>query len=44
LSATGLFSAIACTDTHPRARELAGPMLHVAPIAGLLAHALEEFV
>jgi ribose-phosphate pyrophosphokinase len=43
LSETGLFSAIACTDTHPRARELAGPSLHVAPIAGVLARALEEF-
>ena len=31
LTETGLFSAIACTDTHPRARELAGPSLHVAP-------------
>jgi ribose-phosphate pyrophosphokinase len=44
LSATGLFSAIACTDTHPRASELAGSSLHVAPIAGVLARALEEFV
>jgi ribose-phosphate pyrophosphokinase len=44
LSATGLFSAIACTDTHPRSRELAGSLLHVAPIAGVLAGALEEFV
>ena len=42
LQATGLFSAIACTDTHPRARELAGASLHVAPIAGVLAGALEE--
>lgn len=39
---TGLFSAIACTDTHPRARELAGPSLHVAPIASVLARAIEE--
>jgi ribose-phosphate pyrophosphokinase len=39
---SGLFSAIACTDTHPRARELAGPNLQVASIAGVLAHALEE--
>jgi ribose-phosphate pyrophosphokinase len=44
LNDTGLFSAIACTDTHPRARELAGASLHVAPIAGVLARALEEFV
>jgi ribose-phosphate pyrophosphokinase len=42
LRATGLFSAIACTDTHPRARELAGASLHVAPIASVLAQALEE--
>ena len=42
LTETGLFSAIACTDTHPRARELAGPSLHVAPIAGVLTRALEE--
>jgi ribose-phosphate pyrophosphokinase len=39
---TGLFSAIACTDTHPRARELAGASLHVAPIASVLVRALEE--
>jgi ribose-phosphate pyrophosphokinase len=44
LRETGLFAAIACTDTHPRARELAGSSLHVAPIAGVLARALEEFV
>ena len=44
LSETGLFSAVACTDTHPRARALAGASLHVAPIAGVLARALEEFV
>jgi ribose-phosphate pyrophosphokinase len=42
LRETGLFSAIACTDTHPRARELAGASLHVAPIASVLARALEE--
>ena len=40
--ASGLFSTVACTDTHPRARELAGPKLHVASIAGVLAQALEE--
>jgi ribose-phosphate pyrophosphokinase len=44
LSETGLFSAIACTDTHPHARDLAGPLLHVVPIAALLARALEELV
>jgi ribose-phosphate pyrophosphokinase len=43
LHASGLFAAIACTDTHPRARALAGPLLHVAPVAPLLARALEEF-
>ena len=42
LTETGLFSAIACTDTHPRARELAGPSLYVAGIAGVLTRALEE--
>jgi ribose-phosphate pyrophosphokinase len=42
LRETGLFSAIACTDTHPRAREFAGASLHVAPIASVLARALEE--
>jgi ribose-phosphate pyrophosphokinase len=42
LQKTGLFAAIACTDTHPRARQLAGPSLRVASIAGVLARALEE--
>src|SRR5262249_37902872 len=42
LGGTGLFAAIACTDTHPRARELASPRLRVAPIAGVLARALRE--
>lgn len=43
LQATGLFSAIACTDSHPRARALAGEStsttspLRVASIAPLLA-------
>jgi ribose-phosphate pyrophosphokinase len=40
--ASGLFDAVACTDTHPRARELAGPSLQVASIAAVLARALEE--
>jgi ribose-phosphate pyrophosphokinase len=44
LTETGLFSAIACTDTHPRARELAGASLHVAGIAGVLTRALEEWI
>ncbi len=39
-----LCSAIACAGTHPRARELVGACLHVAPIADVLARALEEFV
>jgi ribose-phosphate pyrophosphokinase len=39
---SGLFSAIACTDTHPRALELAGPRLQVASVAELLSHALHE--
>lgn len=43
LTDTGLFGALACTDTHPRARELAGTSLHVASIAGVLAQALQEF-
>jgi ribose-phosphate pyrophosphokinase len=42
LCETGLFSAIACTDTHPRATELAGASLQVVPIAGVLKRALEE--
>jgi ribose-phosphate pyrophosphokinase len=42
LQKTGLFAAIACTDTHPRARQLAGPALRVASIAGVLARALQE--
>jgi ribose-phosphate pyrophosphokinase len=39
---TRLFDTVACTDTHPRARELAGPFLQVASVAGVLARALEE--
>lgn len=37
LEASGVIDRIACTDTHPRARELAGAYLTVKPIAGLLA-------
>jgi ribose-phosphate pyrophosphokinase len=44
LTETGLFSAIACTDTHPRARELAGSSLYVVGIAGVLTRALEEWI
>ncbi|MAT29599.1 MAG: ribose-phosphate pyrophosphokinase [Sandaracinus sp.] len=43
LRASGLLTCVACTDTHPRARELAAeddPFLHVAPITPLLAEAL----
>ena len=32
---SGLFEAIACTDSHPRARELAGQGLIVKPVASL---------
>ena len=42
LQATGLFSAIACIDTHPRARALAGDGLVVASVAPLLRACLEE--
>ncbi len=44
LHETGLFSTIACTDTHPRANELAGSVLQVAPVAPVLVRALGEFV
>ena len=37
IEASGLIDRIACTDTHPRARELAGAYLTVLPLAGLLA-------
>jgi ribose-phosphate pyrophosphokinase len=40
LEQSGLFSGIACTDTHPSAPPLAGEFLHVEPIAGHLAWAL----
>ena len=40
LEASGLFSGIACTDSHPNALPLAGDFLHVEPIAPLLAEAL----
>jgi ribose-phosphate pyrophosphokinase len=41
LEASGLFSAIVATDSHPRARLLAGPSLQIEPIAPLLAAALK---
>jgi ribose-phosphate pyrophosphokinase len=40
LTATGLFTHIVCTDSHPRARELAGGVLSVRPIGALLAQFL----
>lgn len=40
LRASGVFEGIACTDTHPRARELEGDFLRVESIAPLLAEAL----
>lgn len=42
LKDTGLFSAIACTDTHPRARSLAGDFLVVQSIAPLLSRKLSD--
>ena len=40
LEASGLFAAIACTDSHPNAAPQAGDFLHVEPIAPILAEAL----
>jgi len=40
LRATGLFDAIACTDSHPRARALAADGLVVASVVPLLAERL----
>ncbi len=40
IHASGLFAAIATTNTHPKAVELAGPKLHVASIAKVLASAI----
>ncbi len=42
LQDTGLFSAVACTDSHPRATELAGDFLQVHSISSLLTNALSE--
>lgn len=39
---TGLFHAVVCTDSHPRARELAGDFLRVESIAPLLLDQLEH--
>lgn len=38
---TGLFDRIACTDSHPRARELASDFLVVEPIAPLFAERVD---
>lgn len=40
LKASGLFSTILCTDTHPRARALRGDFLQVESVAELLARHL----
>lgn len=40
LKASGLFTEILCTDTHPRARDLADDFLRVESVGGLIAQAL----
>ncbi|HTM19933.1 MAG TPA: ribose-phosphate diphosphokinase [Kofleriaceae bacterium] len=42
IRASGLIDAVVATDTHPRARQLAGDYLEVLEIAPLLAQTLEE--
>ena len=42
LHQSGLFEAIVCTDSHPRARELESPFLQVDSVAPLIAEFLEE--
>jgi ribose-phosphate pyrophosphokinase len=42
LSGSGLFTHIVCTDSHPRARMLAGGLLQVRPVGGLLADFLVQ--
>jgi ribose-phosphate pyrophosphokinase len=42
LQASGLFTHIACTDSHPRARQLQARGLKVYPIAELLAEFLSQ--
>jgi ribose-phosphate pyrophosphokinase len=42
IRASGLIDAVVATDTHPRARELAGDYLQVLEIAPLIAQTLEE--
>ena len=39
---SGLFARICCTDSHPRARQLASDFLHVDPVADLLAKSLKQ--
>jgi len=42
LSSSGLFTHIVCTDSHPRARMLAGGILSVRPAGALLAAFLDQ--
>jgi ribose-phosphate pyrophosphokinase len=42
LQDSGLFDRITCTDTHPRARDLAGEFLTVKPIDGLIWACLQH--
>jgi len=42
IHASGLLDTVVATDTHPRARQLAGPRLEVLEIAPLLADTLRE--
>ncbi|MCC6806510.1 MAG: ribose-phosphate pyrophosphokinase [Deltaproteobacteria bacterium] len=44
ITASGLISKLACTDSHPRARALAGPQLRVESLAPLLAEHLRDEV
>ena len=39
---SGLFDAVVCTDSHPRARELEGEKLRVYSLAELLRTALQQ--
>jgi phosphoribosylpyrophosphate synthetase len=42
LQRSGLFDKVIVTDTHPRARMLAGPFLEVRSVVPLLAEALSS--
>jgi ribose-phosphate pyrophosphokinase len=44
LQASGLFTRIACTDSHPRACELASDFLTVVPTAALFASVVEAHI